>query len=128
MANTGALDQFHHPTATMGRRKFITLLGSTAVAWPLAARAQQAGSIAKIGVLWPGIFPPASPRMESFRQALRQLGYVEGQNVTIELRYAQGGLQQLPDLVAELVRLKVDVITTFGDLAQIGRASCRERV
>ena len=54
---------------------------------------------------------------ESFRQALRQLGYVEGQNVAIELRYAQGGLQQLPDLAAELVRLKVDVIATFGDLA-----------
>jgi putative tryptophan/tyrosine transport system substrate-binding protein len=60
---------------------------------------------------------PASPRMESFRQALRQLGYVEGQNVAIELRYAQRGLQQLPDLVAELLRLKVDVITTFGDYA-----------
>jgi putative ABC transport system substrate-binding protein len=55
--------------------------------------------------------------MESFRKGLRQLGYVEGQNVAIELRYAQGGLQQLPELAAELVRLKVDVITTFGDLA-----------
>jgi len=55
--------------------------------------------------------------MESFRQALRQLGFVEGQNVSIELRYAQGGPQQLPDLAAELVRLKVDVITTFGDFS-----------
>ena len=98
------------------RREFITLLGG-AVAWPLAARAEQAGSIPKIGVLWPGASPPASPRMESFRQALRQLGYVEGQNVAIELRYAQGGLQQLPDLAAELVRLKVDVIAALGDLA-----------
>ena len=55
--------------------------------------------------------------MESIRKGLRQLGYVEGQNVAIELRYAPAGLQQLPDLVAELVRLKVDVIITFGDLA-----------
>jgi putative ABC transport system substrate-binding protein len=98
------------------RRRVITLLGGAA-AWPLAARAEQARSIPKIGVLWPGASPPASPRMESFRQALRQLGYVEGQNVAIELRYAQGGLQQLPDLAAELVSLKVNVITTFGDLA-----------
>jgi putative ABC transport system substrate-binding protein len=101
----------------MRRREFISLFGGAAVAWPLAARAQQAGSIPKIGVLWPGASPPGSPRMESFREALRQLGYVEGQNIAIELRYAQGGLQQLPDLAAELVRLKVDVITTFGDLA-----------
>jgi putative tryptophan/tyrosine transport system substrate-binding protein len=54
--------------------------------------------------------------MESFRQALRQLGFVEGQNVAIEFRYARGGLQQLPELAAELVRMKVDVLTTFGDL------------
>src|SRR4051794_1723435 len=97
------------------RREFITMLGGAAAAWPLAAQAQQAG-VRKIGVLWPGGTPPASPRMESFRQALHQLGYVEGQNLVIELRYAQAGLQQLPDLAAELVRLKVDVIATFGDL------------
>jgi putative ABC transport system substrate-binding protein len=84
---------------------------------PLAVRAQQAEKMAKIGVLFPGGSPPASPRMESFRKGLRQLGYVEGQNVAIELRYAERGLQQLPDLAAELVGLKVDVITTFGDLA-----------
>jgi len=98
------------------RRKFIAALSSTALAWPLAARAQQAENVPKIGVLWPGASPPASPRMESFRKGLRQLGFVEGQNVAIVLRYAQGGPQQLPDLAAELVRLKVDVITTFGDL------------
>src|SRR5512135_605242 len=101
----------------IGRRKFIVVLGGTVFAWPLAARAQQVEKIAKIGVLYPGGSPPASPRMESFRKGLRQLGYIEGQNVVIELRYAQGGLQQLPELAAELVRLKVDVITTFGDLA-----------
>jgi ABC-type uncharacterized transport system substrate-binding protein len=101
----------------MRRRDFITFLGGAA-AWPLMARAQQQGeSVPKIGVLWPGAAPPASPRMESFRQALRQFGYVEGRSVVIELRYAEGGLGQLPELAAELVRLKVNVITAFGDLA-----------
>ncbi len=101
----------------MQRREFITLLGGAAAAWPFAARAQQGKSVPKIGVLWPGGGPPASPRMESFRLALRQFGYVEGQNVAIELRYAKGGLGQLPELAAELVHLKVNVITAFGDLA-----------
>jgi putative ABC transport system substrate-binding protein len=55
--------------------------------------------------------------MESFRQALSQLGYIEGRNVAIEIRYAEGGVRQLPELAAELVRLKVNVITAFGDLA-----------
>jgi putative ABC transport system substrate-binding protein len=75
----------------MRRREFISLLGGTAAAWPLAARAQQAGSTARIGLLWPGDAPPVSPRMESFRQGLRTLGFVDGQNIAIELRYAQGG-------------------------------------
>jgi putative ABC transport system substrate-binding protein len=97
------------------RRDFITLLSGSAVAWPLAAHAQQR-TIPVIGVLWPGNAPPASPRMESLRQTLRQLGFVEGQNVEIQLRYAERGLQQLPELAAELVGMKVDVILAFGDL------------
>ena len=100
----------------MRRREFIAVLGGAA-AWPLAARAQQSTRVSKIGVLWPGVTFPPPPRMEAFRGALRQLGYIEGQNVAIELRYAEGGLQQLPNLAAELVRLKVDVIAAFGDLA-----------
>ena len=99
----------------MIRREFITLLGGAAAAWPLAARAQQT-AMPVIGILWPGAEPPAPPRMESFRQVLRQLGFIEGQNVAIELRYARGGLQQIPDLAAELVRIKSDVLVTFGDL------------
>ena len=83
----------------MKRRQFITLLGGTAVSWPLAARAQQAGT-PSIGLLWPGDAPPVSPRMESFRQGLRSAGLVDGQNVAIELRYAQKGPQQLPELAA----------------------------
>ena len=99
----------------MRRREFITLLGGAAAAWPLAARAQQP-TMPVIGILWPGAEPPAPPRMESFRQVLRQLGFIEGQNVAIELRYARGGLQQIPDLAAELVRIRSDVLVTFGDL------------
>jgi ABC-type uncharacterized transport system substrate-binding protein len=99
------------------RREFITLLGGAAATWPLAARAQQAESAPRIGLLWPGDAPPASPRMESFRQGLRAVGFVDGQNVAIELRYAQRGPQQLSELAAELVRLKVDVIFASGDLA-----------
>src|SRR6478735_12427288 len=101
----------------MRRRDFIKVIGGTAAAWPLAARAQQAGFTARIGLLWPGDAPPVSPRMESFRQGLRALGFVDGQNIAIELRYAQGGPPQLPELAAELVRLKVDVIFASGDLA-----------
>jgi putative tryptophan/tyrosine transport system substrate-binding protein len=99
----------------MRRREFISLLGSAAAVWPVAAHAQQP-AMPVIGMLWPGQTPPGSPRMESFTQALRQLGFVEGQNVSIELRYARGGPQQLPELAAELVRIKVDVLVAFGDL------------
>jgi putative ABC transport system substrate-binding protein len=98
------------------RREFVTLLGGAA-AWPLVARAQQAESTPRIGLLWPGDAPPASPRMESFRQGLRALGFIDGQNIAIELRYAQRGLQQLPELAAELISLKVDVILAPGDFA-----------
>jgi len=100
----------------MRRRAFITLIGG-AVTWPLAARGQQAESTPRIGLLWPGDAPPASPRMESFRQGLRALGFVDGQNIAIELRYAQRGPQQLPELAAELISLKAGVILAPGDLA-----------
>src|SRR2546425_11480107 len=100
----------------MRRRAFISLLGSAA-AWPLVARAQQAESTPRIGLLWPGDAPPASPRMESFRQGLRAVGFVDGQNVAIELRYAQKGTQQLHELAAELISLIVVVIFTSVGLA-----------
>jgi putative ABC transport system substrate-binding protein len=93
------------------------MLSGAAAAWPLASRAQQAGGISRIGILWPGTSVPASPRMESFRQGLNESGFVEGRNAAIELRFAQGGPQRLPELAAELVRLKVDVIQASGDFA-----------
>ena len=101
----------------MQRREFITLLGGAAAAWPLAARAQQASGIYRIGILWPGTSLPASPRMESFWHGLNESGIIEGRNAAIELRFAQGGPQRLPEFAAELVRLKVDVIQASGDFA-----------
>ena len=100
----------------MRRREFISFLGGAVAASPLAARAQQA-SAAKVGLLWPGAGPPVSPRLESFREGLSRSGYVEGQNLSIELRYASAGQQQLAEQTADLVRAKVDVIATFGDSA-----------
>ena len=101
----------------MRRREFIALVSGVAATAPFAARAQQAEAVKKIGVLWPGATYPAPPRMPAFTQALRQLGFVEGQNLAIELRYARDGAQQLPELADELARANVDVIAAFGDLA-----------
>jgi putative tryptophan/tyrosine transport system substrate-binding protein len=100
----------------MRRRELVLGLSAAALAPPLRARAQQR-VISQVGVLWPGASPPAAPRMEAFRQALDLLGFSEGRNLAIQLRYAKGGLRQLQELAGELVGQKVDVITTFGDLA-----------
>ena len=78
------------------------------------AQAQQPARIPRIGILIPPPRPSISARVEAFRQRLRELGYVEGKNIVIEYRYAEGKLERLPDLAAELVRLKVDVIVTAG--------------
>jgi ABC-type uncharacterized transport system substrate-binding protein len=92
----------------MKRREFITLVGGTAVAWPLAARAQQPAKVARIGFL--DLAPAAgSTRAEALRAGLRSLGYIEGKNVVIEFRWADR-VEQLPELAAELVRMNVDVI------------------
>jgi putative ABC transport system substrate-binding protein len=90
------------------RRDFITLLGG-AVAWPLGVGAQQAGKVYRVGFLWdsPAVWPHA---LEGFRRELRDLGWVEGQNIAVEYRWVEGRVDRLPDLASELVRLKVDVI------------------
>src|SRR5450830_123378 len=95
----------------LGRREFITLLGGAAVAWPLAAHAQQPAKVPRIGFLFYGS-PGPSPELDAFRQGLRELGYIEGQNIVIEVRYAGGRIEALPELAADLVRLKPDVIVT----------------
>jgi ABC-type uncharacterized transport system substrate-binding protein len=95
----------------MRRRELITLLGGAAAAWPLAALAQQA-KVPTIGALVIGNINPDQFWRE-FRQGLRDLGYVEGQNIRFEFRSAEGQIDRLPELVAELVRLKVDIIVTW---------------
>ena len=95
----------------MRRREFIALLGGAAAAWPPAARAQRP-NVPTIGALVIGNINPEEFWRE-FRQGLRDLGYVEGQNVRFEFRSAEGQISRLPELAAELVRLKVDVIVTW---------------
>src|SRR5882724_6834249 len=92
-------------------------LGLSVIAFVLVvtgavAMAQQPAKILRIGILIPSSASLNSARVEAFRQRLREHGYVEGKNIVIEYRYAEGKLERLPDLAAELVRLKVDVIVT----------------
>jgi putative ABC transport system substrate-binding protein len=93
----------------MRRREFITLLGGAAATWPLAARAQQTASPRRIGVLLVGL-SPESKEAQVFRQGLLDAGYSEGRDVMIEWRSANGNYDRVPELVAVLVRSKVDVI------------------
>jgi putative ABC transport system substrate-binding protein len=93
----------------MDRRRFLLTSLAGVLAAPFAAEAQQAGKVYRIGFLWdtPAVWPHA---LEAFRQGLRDLGWVEGQNIVIEYRWTQGRFDRLPSLVEELVRLKVDLI------------------
>jgi putative tryptophan/tyrosine transport system substrate-binding protein len=97
----------------MRRRELMLLLGGVAAAWPLVARAQQK-AIPLIGYLGGGSPGPYAPFVAAFRQGLSEAGYVEGQNVTIEYRWAEGRYDRLPALAAELVDRRVDVIVTSG--------------
>jgi putative ABC transport system substrate-binding protein len=92
---------------TIGRRELIAAL-SGAAAWPLAARAQQpAAKVWRLGILQPGA--PPEPLVEGMRERLRDLGYVEGRNIVLEYRWAEGKLDRLTELATELVTSKVDV-------------------
>src|SRR5216684_2657569 len=96
--------RFNH----LRRREFIALLGGAAAAWPLAARAQQAAKIPRIGII------DDAPMWNAFRQRLRDLGYLEGQNIAFDYRFADGVPERLAHAAAELVRRPVDVIATYG--------------
>ena len=98
----------------MNRRDTVVALLALGIA-PLVAEAQQPKKISKIGYLVPGDAAAHASNFEGFRQGLRELGYIEGKTVVLEVRYAEGRFERLPELARELVGLKVDVIVTISD-------------
>ena len=100
----------------------LSLLGA-----PLATEAQPPSKVPRIGFLMPLLTPERAHQLEAFRQRLHELGWIEGQNVALELRYAEAGTDtaRLPDLAADLVRLNVDVIVTVGGTTRIAQSATR---
>src|SRR5262245_38520228 len=97
----------------MRRREFITLLGGAA-SWPLAARGQQPPKPARIGFLGADTQSGIASRLDGFRSGLRELGYIEGERIPIDFRWAEGNYARLTEFAAELVGLKVDLLVTYG--------------
>jgi putative tryptophan/tyrosine transport system substrate-binding protein len=110
----------------MRRRDFITLLGGATVAWPLAARAQQANKLVRIGFLSGGAGP--NPNVYGFQHGLRQLGYIEGQNLVLIYRWAAAQRAQVVDLARELLELNVDVLASHTTEAIISIRSLNTTV
>src|SRR5712692_5967840 len=94
--------------------RLATVLALLMLAAPLAAEAQRAGKIPRIGMLMPGTPSTNAHLAEAFQQGLRELGYIEGQNILLEPRYAAGQVERFADHAAELARLNVDVIVAAG--------------
>jgi putative ABC transport system substrate-binding protein len=110
------------PTRRLQRREFIALLGGAATStafWPLAARAQQAGKLPTIGFLGAATPSAWGPWTAAFVQRLRELGWIEGRTIAIEVRWAEGRSERFAEIAAEFVRLKVDVIVTASTAAVI---------
>jgi putative tryptophan/tyrosine transport system substrate-binding protein len=112
----------------MNRRAFITLLGGVVAAWPLAARAQQAGKIYRVGFLANDPAIPTQPVGLAFLDGLRGDGFIEGKNIVIERRFAEGRRGRYADLVAELLRLEVDVLVTSAEEATLAAKRATTRI
>src|SRR5215469_1742483 len=111
----------------MRRREFMILLGAAAVAWPLAGRAQQPPHVSRVGILSDESRALATA-FEPFAQGLRDLGWVEGQNITFERRYAEGENKILPSLAAGLVALHPEVIVAVGTPAARAAKIATEKI
>ena len=98
----------------MKRRDFIIFLGGASAAWPLPLTAQQPGKLPTIGYLGANTPSAESQRIAAFVQRLRELGWIEGRSIAIEVRWAEGRNERFAEIAAEFVRLKVDVIVTAG--------------
>jgi putative tryptophan/tyrosine transport system substrate-binding protein len=98
----------------MRRREFITLLGGAVATWPLAAHAQQTASLPTIGFLGAGSPATADVWVSAFTSRLRELGWIEGRNIKIDLRWAEGRNDRSAEIAADFVRLRVDVIVTYS--------------
>jgi putative ABC transport system substrate-binding protein len=111
----------------MKRRDFITLLGGTAAAWPLVARAQRSSTGKRIGYLSSGSAAGGQPRYACFMDGLRQFGWIEGQTISVEERWAVGSSEPLPLLAEQLTRLKLDLIAANGTpAAQVMQRTTRD--
>jgi putative ABC transport system substrate-binding protein len=109
------------------RREFITLLGGAAAAWPLTARAQQLGRVYRIGLLETAPVAANAANFDALRKGLRELGYVEGRNLVLDYRSADGRPERFPQLAAELLRLNVDLIVTRGTPAVMAAKNAPRR-
>ena len=113
----------------MKRRGFITLLGGTAATWPLAARAQQpAGRIYRIGYLSAPSRESVQRTLDAFLRKLRELGWVEGSNLIIEYRWADGDVTRLPELAVELVQQHVDLIVAPNTAAAVAAKNATSNI
>jgi ABC-type uncharacterized transport system substrate-binding protein len=112
----------------MDRRTFLGALAGSLLAAPLAAEGQQAGKVWRIGYMSPRTSEASQPSVQEFLQGLRDLGYVEGRDFVMEYRWAEGHPERLPELAADLVRNKVDVIVTGGTVATMAAKQATQTI